>query len=197
MVATSVSLTPTTSERILDAAFDRIAEWGLARTTVEDVARAAGLTRQTIYRYFPSKEHLVTALLMREEGRLLDGAREAFGLEPRLDDALREGLLFCFRFAEQHPFLKRVLQIDEEASLPYVTTRAGSIVAAARDVVASLISQKAWVRAGVVEPVADLLVRAFISYSITPPDRPLEDVAGDLAEIAVSALTGNREGRRR
>ena len=197
MAATSTALASGTPERILEAAFHQIGEWGLARTTVEDVARAAGLTRQTIYRYFPSKDHLVTALLMREEDRLLDGVRDAFDREAHLEDALYQGMLFCDRFAEEHPFLERLLQTDEEISLPYITTRAGSVVSRARDVLASLIRRKAWVRAAMVEPVADLLVRAFISYTLTPPDRPREDVVRDLTKIAVSALTGNKEGRRR
>jgi AcrR family transcriptional regulator len=197
VATTTTSLASGTSERILDAAFERIGEWGLARTTVEDVARAAGLTRQTIYRYFPSKDHLVTALLMREEDRLLDGVRDAFEHEDRLEDALLQGMLFCDRFVEEHPFLERLLQTDEELSLPYVTTRAGSVVSRAREVIASLIRRKAWVRASMVEPVSDLLVRAFISYTITPPERPRQDVIRDLTKIALSALTGDKEGRRR
>jgi AcrR family transcriptional regulator len=181
----------------LDAAFQQITEWGLARTTVEDVARAAHLTRQTIYRYFPSKEHLVTALLMREEDRLLEGVRGAFRLQPTLEAALFEGMLFCVRFADEHPMLEQLLATDEALSLPYLTTRAGSVVNRARDVLASLIRQKEWVRPAVVEPVADLLVRAFISYTLTPPERPREAVVRDLTKIAVSALTGDKEGRQR
>jgi AcrR family transcriptional regulator len=197
VAATTTVLAQGTQERILDAAFEQIGEWGLGRTTVEDVARAAGLTRQTIYRYFPSKDHLVTALLLREEDRLLDGAREAFAAQPELADALYEGILFCFHFAEEHPFLERMLRTDEAISLPYVTTRGGSVVSRAREVVAGLIRRKAWVRAAMVEPVADLIVRAFISYTLTPPERPREEVVRDLTKIAVSALTENKEGRRR
>jgi AcrR family transcriptional regulator len=197
VTSTQTALATGTSDRILEAAMQQIGEWGLARTTVEDVARAAGLTRQTIYRYFASKDQLVTALLMREEDRLLEGVKQAFAAHPELEDAMFEGMLFCVRFADEHPLMERLLETDEEVSLPYLTTRAGSVVSRAREVIASLIRQKAWVRAGMVEPVADLLVRAFISYTLTPPERSREEVVRDLTKIAVSALTQQKEGSRR
>jgi AcrR family transcriptional regulator len=197
MVTAVLNLRPATAERILDAAYQRVSDIGLSRTTVEDVAREAGLTRQTIYRYFPSKDDLVRALLMREEERLLDGVRAVFAGSSDLLQALRDSMVFGVRFAHEHPVLDRLLQTDAETSLPYVTTRAGSIVDRAREVLASLIRQKAWVRPTLVEPVADLLVRAFISYTLTPSNRSPEQVARDLATIATAALTSEKEANRR
>src|SRR2546423_15714884 len=94
-----------TAERILDAAFDCIGDVGLSRTTMEDVARRARLTRQTIYRYFPSKDHLVMGLVMREEDKFIDGTRRAFAGDGDLEEALYHGTLFCLRFARKHPLL--------------------------------------------------------------------------------------------
>jgi AcrR family transcriptional regulator len=196
MVSTPTTLTTGTSDRILDAAFRRIAELGLSRTTVEDVAREAGLTRQTIYRYFPSKDDLVRALIMREEERFLDGVRAAFAVDDDLEGALFNGMLYCVRFAREHPVLERLLQVDPETALPYITIRGGAVVDRARKVVAGLIRRKAWVRPDLVDPVADLLVRAFISYTLTPPDRPPEGVTRDLARIATAALTRPKEAKR-
>jgi AcrR family transcriptional regulator len=197
MATAVLNLRRPTAERILDAAYQRVSDIGLSRTTVEDVAREAGLTRQTIYRYFPSKDDLVRALLMREEERLLDGVRAVFSGSSDLLQALRDSMVFGVRFAHEHPVLDRLLQTDAETSLPYVTTRAGSIVDRAREVLSSLIRQKAWVRPALVEPVADLLVRAFISYTLTPSNRSPEQVARDLATIATAALTSEKEANRR
>jgi AcrR family transcriptional regulator len=191
------SFRPATSERILDAAYQRISDTGLSRTTVEDVARQAGLTRQTIYRYFPSKDDLVRALLMREEERLLDGVRAVFAGSSGLAEALTESMVFGVLFAHDHPVLDRLLQTDAETTLPYVTTRAGSMVDRAREVLAGLIRRRAWVRPALVEPVSDLLVRAFISYTLTPSHRPPEEMARDLARIATAALTPEKEAKRR
>ncbi|MGH2695694.1 MAG: TetR/AcrR family transcriptional regulator, partial [Actinomycetota bacterium] len=65
--------TPTTTTgestraRILDAAFEAVSTFGLSRLTMDDVARLAGLVRQSVYRYFGSKDELIVALVVREE----------------------------------------------------------------------------------------------------------------------------------
>jgi AcrR family transcriptional regulator len=184
-----------TPARILDAAFARIGEVGLSRTTVEDVARAAGLTRQTIYRYFPSKDALIMALVLREEERFLDGVRTAFAATDSLEDALYEGTLFCLRWARDHPLLDRLLATDAQTLLPYLTIKARPLIQRARDVMTHQLAAKAWVRAGILPGAADTAVRVILSYALTPPDRDPRDVARDLSGIFTAALTG-KEARR-
>jgi AcrR family transcriptional regulator len=179
---------PDTAARILDAAFDRVMQIGLARTTVEDVARAAGLSRQTIYRYFPSKEHLVTALVLREEERFLDGIRRAFAEDPNLEAAIADAILFCLRFARAHPLLDRLLETDPETLLPYLTTKGNPVIHRAREVLMSLLAQRAWVRADLLDTAVDAATRTLISYAMSPPDRRPEEVARDLARILTLAL---------
>lgn len=179
---------PATSARILDAAFARIRETGLARTTMEDVARAAGLVRQTLYRYFPSKDHLVTALVLREEDAFIDGVRAAFAADPTLGEALEDAILFCLRFARRHPLLDRLLETDPETLLPYLTTRAEPVIARGRAAFAAELLAKG-ARPDHVEEAADVAVRAVLSYAITPPDRPVQHVARDLARLLAVALT--------
>jgi TetR/AcrR family transcriptional regulator, transcriptional repressor of aconitase len=48
--------------QILDAARARFAEQGFARTSMPDLAEAAGLSIGAIYRYFPGKEQIVAAV---------------------------------------------------------------------------------------------------------------------------------------
>ena len=55
-----------TRERILTAAAAMLARFGLAKLTLEDVARAAGMTRQSIYRYFSGKDDLILELFIAE-----------------------------------------------------------------------------------------------------------------------------------
>ncbi|WAJ42583.1 helix-turn-helix domain containing protein [Mycobacterium sp. Aquia_216] len=58
-------------ERILDAADKIIDERGSA-LRIADVARALGVTRQTVYRYFPGTEALLVASAMRSADGFLD-----------------------------------------------------------------------------------------------------------------------------
>lgn len=64
-------------ERILRAAAVLGAERGLERVQMHDVAKEAGVAIATLYRYFPSKTHLFTAVLASHVDRLRQGAKPA------------------------------------------------------------------------------------------------------------------------
>ncbi|HUX11638.1 MAG TPA: TetR/AcrR family transcriptional regulator [Spirochaetia bacterium] len=61
------------------ALFER---YGLARTTVEDLTRAAGIAKGSFYRFFASKELLYMELLEREEAALKSAILDAARAEP-------------------------------------------------------------------------------------------------------------------
>jgi AcrR family transcriptional regulator len=192
-VATSAIQTTDTRARILDGTFDAVATFGVSRLTVEDVARQAGLSRQSVYRYFGSKDELISALVIRELEAFLDGVREAHARHTDLEAAMREAALFCLRTVREHPLLDRLLASEPETLLPYLTTRAGSVVARAREVLEDLAAERAGVRSGLVHRTADVAVRAVISYALTPSDDDPEDVAAELARILASALEVREE----
>ena len=63
----TVPRTPTdTRTRLLEATYECIARDGLGATSLEDAAKSAGVSRATLYRYFPSKIHLLVSGLARE-----------------------------------------------------------------------------------------------------------------------------------
>jgi AcrR family transcriptional regulator len=182
-----------TRARILDAAFDAVAAFGLSRLTVEDVARQAGLARQSVYRYFGSKDELVAALVIRELETFLDGVREAHARHTDLEAAMREAALFCLRTVREHPLLDRLLASEPETLLPHLTTRAGPVVARAREVLEELATERVGGRSGLVHRTADVAVRAIVSYALTPSDDEPEDVAAELARILATALEVREE----
>ncbi|MBV9252708.1 MAG: helix-turn-helix transcriptional regulator, partial [Actinobacteria bacterium] len=54
---------PALDQRILDATLRCIGRWGVAKTTLEDVAREAGCSRATVYRAVPGgKDGLIEAV---------------------------------------------------------------------------------------------------------------------------------------
>lgn len=65
-----------TQARILDAANQVIAKVGYKRLRMEAVAKGSGITRQTIYNYFPNKQQLATAVLLREGALVNERAKE-------------------------------------------------------------------------------------------------------------------------
>lgn len=193
-MATATTTTgESTRARILDAAFEAVSTFGLSRLTVDDVARLAGLARQSVYRYFGSKDELIVALVVREEEAFLDGVREAHAGHTDLEAAMREAVLFCLRTLREHPLLNRLLASEPESLLPYLSTRAGPVVARAREVLEDLAAERVGVRSGLAHRTADVAVRAIISYALTPSEDDPEDVARELARILASALEVREE----
>jgi AcrR family transcriptional regulator len=65
-------------DRILDAAMTVFRRHGFRRSSIEETAEAAGLTRQALYHHFKSKEALFRAVIERvHDGALADGAAAA------------------------------------------------------------------------------------------------------------------------
>jgi AcrR family transcriptional regulator len=192
MATTIETVRPGTRDRILEAAFSAVATHGLTRLTVDDVARLAGLSRQTVYRYFDSKDALMQALVYREEEAFIEGVRAAHARHDRLEDAMREAILFCLTAAREHPLLDRLLASEADALLPFLTTHGGGLLARARAVIEELAA--GWgLRSELVHRSADVSVRAMVSYVLTPSEDDPEDIARELARILVSALEGREE----
>src|SRR3546814_12528441 len=61
-----------TQERIEQVTLALFAEKGVDRTTIGDIARAAGIAEGTIYRHYPSKEDLVWQLFSRHYTELAE-----------------------------------------------------------------------------------------------------------------------------
>jgi AcrR family transcriptional regulator len=187
--------TSETRERIVDAAFGAVERFGLSRFTMDDVARMAGVARQSVYRYFDSRDALIVALVFREEEAFIEGVREAHSRHEDLGDATAEAIMFCLRAAREHPLLDRLLESEPDALLPYLTTRGGGVIGRARAVIEELAAQRKGVNPELVHRTADLAVRAIVSYTLTPSDDPPEDVAREIARILTAALETKGEAR--
>ena len=58
--------------QILDAALTVFAAQGYSGTTMDAVAAEAGVTKPTLYSYFPSKESLFQAMMLGKRDLMLD-----------------------------------------------------------------------------------------------------------------------------
>src|SRR2546429_7578253 len=70
------------ADRILDAAAELILRWGYRKTTIDDIARQAGVAKGTLYLHWKTREELVAALLKREKGELAEDIKERIILYP-------------------------------------------------------------------------------------------------------------------
>jgi AcrR family transcriptional regulator len=159
------------SERILDAALHQFQTYGLRRSTVEDVAKRARVTRVTVYRRFPNKGDLTLAVIHCETKRALDAIEVVMTSMPTAEERFVEGFVVTLRTARNHPLLKRLLDTEPELVLPYLTIKAAPVHAIARALLVKQLRRAQ--RAGTLgtfdpDVVAELLVRALQSFLLTP-----------------------------
>jgi AcrR family transcriptional regulator len=162
-----------TGERILSAAIEQTEAFGLRRFTVDDVARRVGVSRVTIYRYFPKKDVLVEAVLLHELRRFLREIDAAVAPYETLEERLVEGFVFSLRFLRDHRLLNRILRTEPEFILPYLTVKGGPILAAGREFIADYARREAEdgglpLTDADIEGVSELLARAVLSFVLTP-----------------------------
>jgi AcrR family transcriptional regulator len=111
-----------TRERILAATYDCVARWGLAKTTVEDAAREAGLSRATVYRHFPGgRDELIDAVVAWEHARFFLRLYDAVHDATSLEEVIERGVLFAHRAVAEHEVLQRMLETEPAALLPALT----------------------------------------------------------------------------
>jgi AcrR family transcriptional regulator len=122
-----VDLTP--RERVLEATYECVARYGLAKTTVEDVTRVAKVSRASIYRYFPGgRDELMNAVIAWETGRFFGRLAEAVAGAPDFASLLEEALFFAHRAVEEHGVLQKVLQTEPELLLPQLTIESDRVL---------------------------------------------------------------------
>src|SRR5688500_11509071 len=97
------------AERICDAALTCVARWGISKTTIEDVAREAGVGRATVYRPVGGKGQLVRAVLVREADRLRRLVDDAAAQADDLEGVVVAGVVTVARFLEEHEALRYLL----------------------------------------------------------------------------------------
>jgi AcrR family transcriptional regulator len=103
---------------MLDATMTCLARYGVAKTTIDDVAREAGCSRATVYRYFANRGALVAAAVDREVDALTAATRRAARATDTLEDAIVAMFVTAARAITTHEALQRALTLEPEVVLP-------------------------------------------------------------------------------
>jgi AcrR family transcriptional regulator len=127
-------------DAVLDAARACVAERGIARTTVSDVARHAGASRMTVYRCFPDAATLWSSLLTREVATIVASAQADAAHLPTARQRLVDAALRAVAALRDDPVIRRVIEIDGQRLLPYLTVRRGRAQEIAIDAVAEQLA---------------------------------------------------------
>jgi AcrR family transcriptional regulator len=90
----------------IDAAEACFERYGVVKTTMEDIAKMAGVSRPTVYRHFPDRDSLILAVIMRRARALIGKAHAFIRRQDTFEDQLVEGLLFLVKTGRTDPFVR-------------------------------------------------------------------------------------------
>jgi len=189
------------SETILDAALRQFELFGISRSTMEDIARRADLSRVTVYRRFAGKDRLVEAVILRELGNFLRELSELVIPLENPEQKLLDGFLYTLASVRSHALLHRLLESEPEVLLPYLTTEGAPFIATARDFLAGHLAHELDDTRPSEELLisAELVVRLLVSFLLTPQapvDLDDPTAARHFAERYLRPLLVGNEARR-
>ncbi|WP_309236126.1 TetR/AcrR family transcriptional regulator [Amycolatopsis sp. SID8362] len=174
--------------RVLDGAFEQFCHLGIQRSTMEDVARRAGVSRITVYRRFATKDLLVQQVVQREFRRYFDRFLVDIRAARTVADRLVVGFVSSLRAFRSNPLIGGLMEVEPDLLISSLTGDGGATLAVVRQFVAGQLREEQ--RAGHVsaelEPdlVAEVLVRVSASF-LTIPSRLLDlDDDEQLAAVA-------------
>jgi AcrR family transcriptional regulator len=167
-------------ETVFGAARDELQNRAWSEITMSDIAAAAGVSRQTLYKEFGNREELGQAFVIHEGERFLEGVDAA--VREHLDDpraAVGAALGAFLISAGQDPLVRILLSDDGTGGmLPFVTTQGMPVVQWATARLTTTI-EEGWPQAPAkdVRLLAESLVRLAISYITAPSGSPEETAA--------------------
>ena len=180
-----------TRVRIVDGALRCLARQGIAKTTVDDIARAAGLSRATVYRTFPrGKDGILGAVVETEVARLFSALAVAMGEAGDLEDLLVTGMVESARRLSSHEALRYLLLHEPGAVLPYLTfSNLDRVLLAAGDLAAPFFGR--WLEPEQASRAAEWAVRIVMAYCANPaPGTDLTDPGETRALVRTFVLPG-------
>jgi AcrR family transcriptional regulator len=100
---------------ILGAARECYLDEGISNTGMREVARAANIARSTLYRYFPSRDDVLVAVIKQEMDAANVAIQRGLGAYSEPADIIVEGLILALREIPERPLLRAVFASDEDA----------------------------------------------------------------------------------
>ncbi|HEX6228600.1 MAG TPA: TetR family transcriptional regulator [Solirubrobacterales bacterium] len=172
-------------ETLFRAARDELEQRTWSEVTMADVAAAAGVSRQTLYKEFGSRDEFAQAFVIHEGEHFLDGVEAA--VREHLDDAraaVRAAFEAFLNAAREDPLVRVLLSDDGTGGmLPFVTTQGMPVVHWATARLTAVI-EDGWPQAPKAKAklLAEALVRLAISHVTAPSESP-ETTAAATGEL--------------
>lgn len=176
-------LVPATRDRILEGALAALGRVGPRRLTMSDVSEKAGLSRGTVYRYFPTKEDLLAVLAEYEQDRFAEGLRRTLASSAPEEASVEAVVEYIIGYLRQHPALPLMIDVEPEFVLAFMRRQMPFFHRITEELLGSVMSRTRPVREGwvTVTELNDLLMRVVLSVFLVP---------GESGAATVGALEG-------
>ncbi|TDD72496.1 TetR/AcrR family transcriptional regulator [Actinomadura darangshiensis] len=161
-------------ESLLDAAAGLLVERGYRAVRMQDVASAAGVSRQTVYNEFGDKWGLAQAVVIRDNERYLDGIDAVLSEHDDLYSAVVAAVTYTLETSADDQLKKAVLTgADGDEMLPLLTTRAEPVLFTASARIAEhALRQWPQLDRDALTEIADAAVRLTMSHIMLPSGAP-------------------------
>ncbi len=174
--------------RLLDTAYDQFCRIGIRRTTMEDVARRAGVSRITAYRRFAGKDALVEQVVRREFRRYFDRFRIDIRQARTVADRVELGFVSSLQAIRGNPLIGGLMAAEPDLLVPSMISDGGQTLSTVQRFVAGQLRRE---QAGGhlspdvdVDLVAELWVRLSASFLAIPGRVVDMDDTAQLAAVA-------------
>jgi AcrR family transcriptional regulator len=155
-------------ERVIDATLTCLARQGTAKTTVDDIARAAGVSRATVYRVFPGgRDELLAAVVDTEMARLFSALGVRLGEAGDLTEALVGGIVEASTRIRDHQALAYLVEHEPGLVLGHLAfDESERLLTTASRFTAPFLAR--WMSPDEAGRVAEWATRIVLSYAIAP-----------------------------
>jgi TetR/AcrR family transcriptional regulator, repressor for uid operon len=177
-----------TRANVLDAAYEQFSRMGIQRSTMEDVARRAGVSRITVFRRFVTMDAMVEQVVRREFRRYFDRFRNEIKQAETAADRVVLGFVSSLQALRRNPLIGGLMAADPDALIPSTIRDGGRTLATVRAFVAGQLRREQDAgnvsRDVNVDVVAELMVRVCSSFLVIPShiiDLDDDDQLADLA----------------
>jgi AcrR family transcriptional regulator len=115
--------------RIINGAFDVVAQRGASGVSVAHVVERSGVSRRTFYEHFEDREDCLLAAFERALSIASQDVVPAYEAQKVWSQRIRAGLLALLVFCDREPNVARLLLCESQASGPRVNRRRGETIA--------------------------------------------------------------------
>jgi AcrR family transcriptional regulator len=154
--------------RVAEATVRCIGRWGIAKTSLDDIARAAGMSRATLYRVAPGgKERLIATVVCFEVGRCFARIDDELATAGDLADVLTRGITTSMRIVTTHPVIKALVEHEPDRILPHFAfDQLGRSLAVTTELARPHLARH--LPDDAIAPAAEWAARLVLTYSIHP-----------------------------